>query len=271
VLGPALPAAALEVADCRAIWVGHAGAMALAGLGERPPERIAVENGACVARDLSADPFGTGQPVSYPRAVWTLGRAEGGGAAFSLALDFAPAGTGMPGRAATLRDRAEVALSLTEDAAAGALVVALSIGFEGRNMVSAEVRALGLTAAGTAPLLARLAGADIRSAVAQAVSDGQLAQRWAALFPPPRAAGAADRARVADLLSALPAATMTPAAREAVLRIADDWPDLRGRADIALAAPQGLRPLALAALAATDPRRVAPALAGATVQAHYGP
>jgi hypothetical protein len=268
---PAAPGAALGVEDCRAIWVGHAGAMALAGLGERPPERIEVEGGACVARDLTADPFGAGRPLSYPRAVWTLGTADGGGAAFSLMLDVAPGGGAMPGHAATLRDRAELALSLTEEAAAGALVVALSIGFEGRNAVSAEVRALGLTAAGTAPLVARLASADIRGAAAQAVSDGQLAARWAALFPPPRAPGAADRAQAAALLSALPAATMSPAARDAALRILADWPDLRGRADLSLAAPQGLRPLALAALAAADPSRIAPALAGATLDARYGP
>ena len=274
---PAAATAAPSVEDCRAIWVGHAGAMSLAGLGERPPERIEVEGAACVARDLSADPFGAGQPVSYPRAVWTLGTAEGGGAAFSLMLDVAPGGSAMPGHAATLRDRAELALSLTEEAGeageatAGSLVVALSIGFEGRNAVSAEVRALGLTAAGTAPLLARLASADIRGAAAQAVSDGQLSTRWAALFPPPRAPGAADRAQVAAFLSALPGETMTPAARDATLRILADWPDLRGRADLSLAAPQGLRPLALAALAAADPSRIASVLAGATVEARYGP
>ncbi|MCX7644350.1 MAG: hypothetical protein N2Z62_03510 [Rhodobacteraceae bacterium] len=270
----AQPAAAGTVEHCRALWIGHAGALALAGLGARPPEAIAVEDGRCVARDLAGDPFGDGRGLAYPRAVWSGGAAGEGGAAFTLDLEVVPAGQGaLPGRPAGLRDRARLALALAEDAAAGVLAVRAEIAFEGRNGVTVALSAPGLSAAGTAPLAARLAGAELGAIAAELRGDGRLAERWAALFPPLERPGPADRARAAAVLRAVPAAAMDAASREAALALIDDWPDLRGRARIELEAPGGFRPAMLAGAGiAPDPARwLAAALTGARLRIAYGP
>jgi hypothetical protein len=270
----AAPAAGQTVEHCRALWVGHAGAMALAGLGERPPAEVGVEGGWCVARGLAADPFGDGRGVLYPRVAWAAGQAADGGASFAVELEAVPAGISpLPGRSASFRDRAALSLALGEDAAAGMLSVRFGIAFEGMNGLSAELRAPGLTAAGVVPLPVRLATAELRSFSAGIESDGRLAERWAALFPPLEPPGAADRAQAAAVIRGLPAGAMDAASREAALALMNDWPDLRGRASIELDAPEGFRPFALAGLGvAPDPARwLGATLAGASLRVAYRP